>query len=99
MSHLKYMNEVEESCKENVLSNVSFDFCYFWVKKWLYIIPVSLDFENNTSEDEILRRLCVVRELHSLDYLMKDESSLKTKIHIFPIFYVKFRNFTELWKH
>ncbi len=44
--------------------NVSFDFCYFCVKKWLYIISVSLDFENNAAEDEILRRLCIVHELH-----------------------------------
>ncbi len=51
MSHLKYMKETEESCKKSVLSEVSFDFRYFCVKKWLYIIPVSLDFENNASED------------------------------------------------
>ncbi len=35
----------------------------------------------------------------TLGYLVKDESWLKTKIHIFPIFSVKFHNFTELWKH
>ncbi len=64
MSHLKYMKKAVESCKESVLSECSLDFRYFCVKKWLYFIPVLLDFENNASEDEILRRLYVVRELH-----------------------------------
>ncbi len=55
------MKKAVENCKESVLSEC---FRYFCVKKWLYIIPVSLDFKNNVFEDEILRRLCVVRELH-----------------------------------
>ncbi len=67
------MKKVVGSFKESVLSECKFDFCYFYVKKWLYINPVSLDFENNASEDEILRRLCVVRYT-SLGYLVKDES-------------------------
>ncbi len=95
----KLHGETEESCKEGVLSECKFWFSLFCVKKWLYIIPVSLDFENNASEDEILHHLCVVHELHLFRLPRKRWELTKNQNSYFTIFSVKFCNFTELWKH
>ncbi len=55
MSDLKYM---KKAVKKVLQAYVSFDIHYFRVKKWLYVIPVSLYFENNASENEVLHCVC-----------------------------------------